>query len=70
MNIQNLFNQLGSATNPMQMMMNMLNPNQKQALNLFQNKNDNEKAQAIADYCNKNNISKEQLQNIINNFKK
>ena len=48
----------------------MLNPNQKQALNLFQNKNDNEKAQAIADYCNKNNISKEQLQNIINNFKK
>ena len=44
---------------------NMLNPNQKQMLDTFQNKNDNEKAQAIADYCNKNNISKEQLQNII-----
>ena len=39
-------------------------------VNMFQNKPDNEKAQAIADYCNKNNISKEQLQNIINNFKK
>jgi hypothetical protein len=51
-------------------MMGMLNPSQKQVLNVFQNKPDNEKAQAIADYCNKNNISKEQLQNIINNFKK
>ena len=52
------------------MMMGLLNPNQKQMLNLFQNKTDNEKAQQIADYCNKNNINKEQLQNIINSFKK
>ena len=28
-------------------------------------KSDNEKAQEIADYCNKNNISKEQFQNIV-----
>lgn len=50
--------------------MNMLNPNQKQMLNTFQNKNDNEKAQAIADYCNQNNISKEQLQTLINKISK
>ena len=62
--------QLGNATNPMTMLMGMLNPNQKQIVSQFQNKTDNEKAQAIADYCNKNNISKEQLQNIINNLKK
>ena len=52
------------------MLLSMLNPNQKQALNLFQSKPDNEKAQQIADYCNKNNITKEQLQNIINSFRK
>lgn len=52
------------------MMMGILNPKQKQMLNMFQSKPDNEKAQAIADYCNKNNITKEQLQNIINSFKK
>ena len=35
---------------------------------MFQNKSGNEQAAAIADYCNKNGISKEQLQNIINMF--
>ena len=39
-------------------------------VNQFQNKSNEEKAQAIADYCNKNGISKEQLQTIINNFRK
>ena len=33
---------------------------------MFQNKNSNEQAQQIAEYCNKNNISKEQLQSIVN----
>ena len=66
MNINNLIAQLGSSTNPMAMMMSMLNPQQKQLANQFQNKTSNEQAQAIADYCNKNNISKEQLQNIVN----
>ena len=47
------------------MLMGMLNPNQKQLVNQFQNKNGNEQAQAIADYCNKNGISKEKLQEII-----
>ena len=45
--------------------MNMLNPNQKQAVNLFQNKNNQEQAEAIAKMCNEKGITKEQLQNIM-----
>jgi len=52
------------------MLMSLLNTNQKQAVNLLQNKSSQEQAQAIADYCNQNNISKEQLQQIINMFNK
>ena len=70
MNLQNLISQLGNATNPMAMMKSLLNPSQNQLLNSFQAKNDNEKAQQIADYCNKNNISKEQLQGIVNMINK
>ena len=70
MNIQNLMSQLGNATNPLQMMMSMLNPNQKQMASQFQNKTTQEQAEAIADYCNKNNISKEQFANIVNMFNK
>ena len=65
MNIQNLMSQLGQSTNPMAMLMGMLNSNQKQLVNQFQNKPDTEKAQAIADYCNSNGISKDKLQKII-----
>ena len=52
------------------MLMGMLNPNQKNLVNQFQSKNGADQAQAIADYCNKNNISKEQLQSIIAMIKK
>ena len=48
------------------MLMGMLNPSQKQVVNQFQNKNGSEQAQAIADYCNNNGITKEKLQEIIN----
>ena len=65
MNIQNLLSQLNNSTNPMQMLMGLLNPSQKQQVNQFQGKSGTDQAQAIADYCNKNGISKEQLQNII-----
>lgn len=51
-------------------MMSMLSPNQKQMANQFQSKSREEQCQAIADYCNQNNISKEQLQTIINNFRR
>lgn len=70
MNIQNLMNQLGTASNPMQMLMGMLTGNQKQAVNLFQNKNSQQQAEDIAKLCNEKGISKEQLQSIINMFNK
>ena len=70
MNLQNIISQMGSATNPMALLMSMLNPNQKQMANQFQNKSKEEQCQAIADYCNKNNISKEKLQEIINMLNK
>ena len=47
------------------MMMNMLNPNQKQQANNLQNKSKQEQAEAIAQKCNELGISKEQLQEII-----
>ena len=70
MNIQNLMAQLGNASNPMQMMMSMLNPNQRQTVNQFQSKSQQEQAEAIAKLCNEKGISKEQLQQIFNSFKK
>ena len=50
--------------------MSMLNPNQKQLASQFQNKSSNEQAQAIADYCNQNGITKEKLQEIISMINK
>ena len=70
MNINNLLAQLGSSSNPMNLLMSMLNPNQKQMANQFQNKTNQEQAQMIADYCNQNNISKEQLQSIMSMLNK
>lgn len=48
--------------------MSMLNPKQKQLVNSLKGKNKDEQNQMIADYCNKNNISKEQLENIAKMF--
>lgn len=70
MNLQNLLMQLGNASNPMQMMMGMLNPNQKQMLNVFQGKNSQQQAEEIAKKCNEMGITKEQLQEIIKVFNK
>lgn len=68
MNIQNLMNQLGSSSNPLALMMSMLNPNQKQQANKFQNKSEQEQAEEIARICNEKGISKEQFQQIISMF--
>ena len=70
MNIQNLLGQLLSSNNPIQMMMGMLNPQQKQAVNQFQNQSSQEQAQRIAEYCNRNGISKDQLAGIIGMMRK
>ena len=69
MNIQNLLAQLGNSTNPMQMLMGILNPNQKQQLNQFKGLNNQEQAEKIAQLCNEKGISKEQLQEILSMFR-
>lgn len=70
MNLQNLMSQLGKSTNPMSMMMSMLNQNQKQLVNQFQNKTSQEQAQQIADFCNNNGIDKAKLQEIMSMLRK
>ena len=66
MNLQNLLAQMTNSSNPMQLLMSMLNPTQKQIANQFQNKSKEEQAQQIADFCNQNGIDKEKLQSVIN----
>ena len=70
MNIQNLANQLKNSTNPLAMMLGMLNPNQKQTVNQFQNKSIQEQAEEVARLCNEKGITKDQLQNMISMFHK
>ena len=70
MNMQNLLAQMMNASNPMSMLTGMLNPNQKQQANQFQNKTTQEQAEEIARICNEKGISKEQLQSIIGMFNK
>ena len=70
MNIQNLIAQMRSATDPTSMLMNMLTGNQKQQVNQFQNKSQQEQAEAIANKCNELGISKEQFTQIYNMLNK
>lgn len=49
----------------MQMLMGMLNPNQKQMVSLFQGKTSQQQAEEIARKCNEMGITKEQLQSVI-----
>lgn len=70
MNMQNLIAQMMNASNPMSMLTGMLNPNQKQQANLFQNKSAQEQAEEIARVCNEKGISKDQLSQIINMMNK
>ena len=70
MNLQNLMNQLGTASNPMALMMSMLTGNQQQTVNLFKNKDKQTQAEEIARICNEKGITKEQLQDIISKFNK
>lgn len=68
MDMKNLISQMNNASNPLGMLMNMLNPNQQQMLNMFKGKNKQEQAEQIAKVCNEKGINKEQLQAIINSF--
>ena len=49
--------------------MGMLNPNQKQQVNQFQNKSQQQQAEEISRICNEKGITKDQLQNIIGMFR-
>lgn len=70
MNIQNLLSQFNLATNKKGFLSSLLNPQQRQIINNLQGKSKQEQAEALAKYCNENNISKEQLNTIINMFGK
>ena len=48
--------------------MSIANPQQKELLSNMNGKNKEEKAQKIADYCNENGITKEQLSNLMKLF--
>ena len=51
------------------MLMGMINPSQKQMVNIFQSKTTEEQAEEIAKKCNELGISKEQLQAIMSSFR-
>lgn len=71
MDIMSLLNQVNSSNNPLNMVTNMLPSNQKQLFNKIANtETDEQKAQILADLCNKNNISKEQLEQAFRSWKK
>ena len=71
MDIISLLNQVNSSSNPLNMVMSMLPGNQKQLFNKIANtETDEQKAQILADLCNKNNISKEQLEQAFKSWKK
>ena len=70
MNMQNLVSQLTNSTNPLALMMSILNPSQKNQANQFKNKPMYEQAEEIAKMCNEKGITKEELQKIINTFSK
>ena len=69
MNFQNIMSQLQVASNPLQMLMSTLNPNQKQTLDLFKNKPTQEQAEEIARICNEKGLSKADLEQIVQLFK-
>lgn len=69
MNLQNLMSQLTTASNPMSLIMSMLNPSQQQLTNQFKGKTTQQQAEEIAKLCNEKGITKEQLQQIINSFR-
>ena len=50
--------------------MSLLNPQQKQLANQFQNLPSDKQAEAIAQYCNKNGITKQQLSELLGMFRK
>jgi len=67
MDLQNFLSQMSMSNNPITMALGMLpNNGLKQSFNSIANsKNDEERAQRIADWCNARGISKAQLQQML-----
>lgn len=68
--MMNLLGQVANANNPMSMLMGMLNPDQKQLVNNFQNQPSEKQAEEIAKICNQKGISKTELAQIVNTLRK
>ena len=65
MNLQSLMSQLSMSNNPFNMAMNMLPNNLKQPFaSIANSNNDEERAQKIANICNRHGITKNQLAQI------
>lgn len=69
LNFQNLLSQMANSSNPFQMIMSALNPQQKQVINQFQSQSNQQQAEIIARKCNELGISKEQLAQIMKSFR-
>ncbi len=59
-----------TASNPQQLLMGMLNPNQQQLVNNFSRQPNEKQAEEIARMCNAKGITKQDLSNIINAIRK
>ena len=70
MNIQNLLGQMANSSNPMSMLMGMLNPSQKAIANNFQNQTSEKQAEAIAKMCNEKRNNKRTISKHNKFFKK
>ena len=62
--------QLGNATNPLQMMMSLLTPSQKQLVSAFQNKTEQEQYEEVANLCKEKGIGIDDFKKIVNLFNK
>ena len=67
-NLMRLLQQFKQAPNKESFIMSMANPQQKQLINSMKGTSKEEQAQKIADYCNANNINKEQLETMLKVF--
>ena len=66
LNFQQMMGQLNRSTDPKQMIMNMLSPEQNSMINNFmQGGMTEQKAQEIANACNRAGITKEQFTKLI-----
>lgn len=73
MNLQNILGQMMNASNPMQMLMGMLTPQQNQAVRMFQSQPKDKQAEILAQMCKEKNISKNdfvKMNELINSLRK